>query len=203
MAKLFFRYSAMDAGKTLDLLKVAFNYNDRGQRTLIITSSIDKRAGDNKVKSRIGIDREAISTNINDDLFKLVETENQNQKIACVLIDEIHFFSVKQIDQISDIVDYLNIPVICYGLRSDYCGRVFDSSAHLLAIADTLEELKTICHCGAKATFNMLVQNGKVIKDGVPIVVDDNQLKSKDSFYISVCRKHWKEGNYGNRNIKE
>lgn len=201
MAKLFFRYSAMDAGKTLDLLKVAYNYNDRGQRTLIITSGIDKRAGDNKVKSRIGLDKEAISTNLNDNLFKLVGKENEKQKIACVLIDEIHFFSVEQIDQISDIVDYLNIPVICYGLRSDYCGRVFASSAHLLAIADTLEELKTICHCGSKATFNMLVRNGKVIKDGDPVVVDDNKLKTEDSFYISVCRKHWKEGNFGNPNV--
>jgi thymidine kinase len=202
MAKLFFRYSAMDAGKTLDLLKVAYNYNDRGQRTLIITSSIDRRAGDNKVKSRIGLDSEAISTKVDDNLLKLVETENHLQKIACVLIDEIHFFSVEQINQISDIVDYLSIPVICYGLRSDYCGRVFDSSAHLLAIADTLEELKTICHCGSKATFNMLVQNGKAIKSGTPIIVDDNQLKNKDSFYISVCRKHWKEGNFGSRNTK-
>jgi thymidine kinase len=197
MAKLFFRYSAMGAGKTLDLLKVAYNYNDRGQQALIITSSVDKRAGDNKVKSRIGLDKEAISTNIQDDLFKLIEKENLHKKISCVLIDEIQFFSVDQINQIANVVDILNIPVICYGLRSDYCGRAFASSAHLLVIADTIEELKTICHCGKKATFNMLVQNGKAIKDGTPIIVDDQNLKTKDRFYISVCRKHWKEGDYG------
>lgn len=197
MAKLFFRYSAMDAGKTLDLLKVSYNYNDRGQHTLVITSNIDKRAGNNKVKSRIGFDKEAIGTNQEDNLFELIKAEQAKQKIACVLVDEIHFFSIKQIEQLSDVVDYLNIPVICFGLRSDYCGRAFPSSAYLLAIADSIEELKTICHCGSKATFNMLVHNDKVIKQGDSIVVDDDELKTKHSRYISVCRKHWKENNPG------
>lgn len=197
MAKLFFRYSAMDAGKTLDLLKVAYNYNDRGQHTVIITSSIDKRAGDNKVKSRIGLGQDAISTSHNDNLFELIKQENEKQKIACVLIDEIHFFTISQIDQISDAVDYLKIPVICYGLRSDYRGIAFPSAAHLLAIADTIEELKTICHCGHKATFNMLIQDGNVIKSGESIVVDDDSLKAKNTRFMSVCRLHWKEGNCG------
>jgi len=197
MAKLFFRYSAMDAGKTLDLLKVAYNYNDRGQHTVIITSSIDRRAGDNKVKSRIGLNQEAISTNQQDNIFNLIKRENEKQKIACVLIDEIHFFTAEQIDQISDAVDYLNVPIICYGLRSDYRGVAFPSAAHLLAIADTIEELKTICHCGHKATFNMLIQDGVVIKSGESIVVDDDALKAKNTRFMSVCRKHWKEGNCG------
>lgn len=197
MAKLFFRYSAMDAGKTLDLLKVSFNYNDRGQHTIIINSSIDKRAGENKVKSRIGLDQDAISTTWQDNLFDLIKCENEKRKIACVLIDEIHFFSVEQIDQISDAVDYLNVPVICYGLRTDYRGIAFPTSARLLAIADTLEELKTICHCGHKATFNMLVKDGKAIKIGESIVVDDDLLKAKNTKFMSVCRKHWKEGNCG------
>jgi thymidine kinase len=196
MAKLFFRYSAMDAGKTLDLLKVSYNYNDRGQNTLIITSAIDKRAGLNKVKSRTGFDCDAISTNINDNIYHLIEDYSKKIKISCILIDEIHFFSVEQINQISDVVDYLKIPVICYGLRSDYCGRVFASSAQLLAIADTIEELKTICHCGRKATYNMLVRNGVALKDGEPIVVDDDNLKNNDSKYISVCRLHWKDGKF-------
>lgn len=196
MAKLFFRYSAMDAGKTLDLLKVSYNYNDRGQHTLIITSSIDRRAGDNNVKSRLGLNKEAISTNIDDNLFDLIKRENDKQKIACILIDEIHFFSVEQINQISDCVDYLNLPIICYGLRSDYRGIAFSSAAHLLAIADTIEELKTICHCGKKATFNMLIKNGIVIKTGESIVVDDDKLQKQDTRYMSVCRKHWKEGKW-------
>lgn len=194
MAKLFFRYSAMDAGKTLDLLKVAYNYGDRGQHTLVITSAIDRRAGDNKVKSRIGFDKEAISTTVNDNLFELIKEQNEQQKIACVLIDEIHFFSSEQIIQLSDVVDYLNIPVICYGLRSDYRGEPFPAATTLLAIADTLEEVKTICHCGRKANFNMLVRDGVAVKQGTPVVVDDENLKKIDTKYVSVCRRHWKEG---------
>jgi thymidine kinase len=194
MAKLFFRYSAMDAGKTLDLLKVSYNYKDRGQNTLILTSVIDKRAGLNKVKSRTGFDCEALSTTIDDNIYAVVEQYIKTNQIACILIDEIHFFSIEQINQISDIVDYLKVPVICYGLRSDYCGRAFASSAQLLAIADNIEELKTICHCGRKATYNMLVRNDKAVKEGNPIVVDDDDLKEKASKYISVCRLHWKQG---------
>ncbi len=194
MAKLYFRYSAMDAGKTLDLLKVAYNYEDRGQHTLIVTSAIDKRAGNNKVKSRIGFDKEALSTQIGDNLHDLIHNENQKKKIACVLIDEIHFFSPEQILQLSDVVDFLNIPVICYGLRSDYRGEPFPAASTLLAIADTLEEVKTICHCGRKANFNMLIRNGTVIKSGEQVVVDDDRLKTVDSKYVSVCRKHWKLG---------
>ena len=196
MAKLYFRYSAMDAGKTLDLLKVAYNYRDRGGNAVILTSEIDKRAGMNKVKSRIGLDQDAISIGSQENIFDIVKTMSQMQSISCLLIDEIHFFSIEQINQISDIVDYLNIPVICYGLRSDYCGRTFVSSGHLLAIADTLEELKTICHCGRKATFNMLVKNGSAVKTGAAIVVDDDKLKQDDTKYVSVCRLHWKQGKW-------
>ena len=194
MAKLYFRYSAMDAGKTLDLLKVAYNYEDRGQKTLIITSSVDRRAGDNKVKSRIGINREAISTNAADNLQDLIKAQLITQHIACVLVDEVHFFTPKQIYELSDVADYLKIPVICYGLRSDYRGQPFPAAALLLAIADTLEEVKTICHCGRKANFNMLIQNGVVIKKGNPIIVDDDSLKKVDTRYTSVCRLHWKQG---------
>lgn len=196
MAKLYFRYSAMDAGKTLDLLKVAYNYKEKGQHTLILTSKIDKRAGNNKVLSRIGFDRDAISTGVEDNLFDLIKKENVKEQISCVLIDEINFFSVEQIHQISDVVDSLNIPIICYGLRSDYCGRPFPSSAQLMAIADTIEELKTICHCGRKAISNMLIKNGIAIKEGAAIVVDDENLKADDSKYMSVCRRHWKRGEW-------
>lgn len=194
MAKLFFRYSAMDAGKTLDLLKVAYNYEDRGQHTLVITSAIDRRAGDNKVKSRIGFDKEAVSTTTTDNLYDLINKHNLQQKIACVLVDEVHFFSPEQIVQLSDVVDYLNIPVICYGLRSDYRGQPFPAASILLATADTLEEVKTICHCGRKANFNMLVRDGVAVKEGDQVVVDDENLKKVDTRYVSVCRRHWKEG---------
>ncbi len=196
MAKLYFRYSAMDAGKTLDLLKVAYNYEDRGRKPLVLTSAIDKRAGLNKVKSRIGIDQDAYSLTDQDNIFEFVKDYNQKHKVDCVLIDEIHFFIQAQVWQLSDIADQLDIPVICYGLRTNYLGQPFETAALLLAIADTLEEVKTICHCGKKASFNMMVQNGKAIKEGNPIVVDDDSLKDIDTRYLSVCRKHWKKGEY-------
>ena len=194
MAKLYFRYSAMDAGKTLDLIKVAYNYKDRGQEVLVFTSAIDKRAGMNNIKSRIGLNCDAFSTTIDDNLFELIKEKVSLAKIACILVDEIHFFSVEQIDQLSDVVDFLKVPVICYGLRSDYRGEPFTTAAKLLAIADTLEELKTICHCGHKATYNMLIKNGIAIKEGESVVVDDESLKAIDTRYISVCRLHWKLG---------
>ncbi|MFC4891803.1 thymidine kinase [Pseudofrancisella aestuarii] len=194
MAKLYFRYSSMDAGKTLDLLKVAYNYEDRGRHPLILTSAIDKRAGKNKVKSRIGIDQDAYSLTDQDNIFNFVKEYNQARNIDCILIDEIHFFTPKQVWELSDIVDYLNIPVICYGLRTNYIGQPFETASLLLAIADTLEEVKTICHCGRKASFNMMIKGKEVIKSGNAIVVDDDSLKEVNIRYISVCRKHWKEG---------
>lgn len=196
MAKLYFRYSAMDAGKTLDLLKVAYNYEDRGRKALILTSAVDKRAGLNKVKSRIGIDQDAYFLTDQDDIFDFIKNYNSSTTIDCILIDEIHFFTQDQVWQLSNIVDDLDIPVICYGLRTNYLGQPFETASLLLAIADTLEEVKTICWCGKKASFNMMVQNGKAIKEGNPIVVDDDSLKEIDTKYVSVCRKHWKEGRY-------
>ncbi len=196
MAKLFFRYSAMNAGKTLDLIKVAYNYSDRGQHACILTSNIDKRAGQNKVVSRIGIEQAAISIDDRCDLLALIKDKHQNRHINCILVDEIQFFTVEQIMQLSDIVDYLRIPVICYGLRSDYCGRSFPASAYLLTIADNIEELKTICYCGKKATFNMLLKNNIVIKDGASVVIDNSELKDNNTCFISVCRLHWKSATW-------
>ncbi|MEI6286934.1 MAG: thymidine kinase [Bacillota bacterium] len=192
MAKLYFRYAAMDAGKTLDLLKVAYNYEDRGRKVLIITAGIDDRFGSGKVASRVGIAREALSVFATDNIFEIVK--NHPDKIACVLLDEIQFFTVEQIGQLSDIVDELDIPVICYGLRSDYMGGTFPASAQLMAIADSIEEVKTICHCGHKATMNMLVKNGVAVKQGSQVVVDNDETHEQDIKYVSVCRKHWKEG---------
>ncbi|MEY8701743.1 thymidine kinase, partial [Francisella philomiragia] len=145
---------------------------------------------------RIGIDQDAYSLTAQDNIFEFVRNYNQKYKVDCVLIDEIHFFTQEQVWQLSDIADQLDIPVICYGLRTNYLGQPFDTSALLLAIADTLEEVKTICHCGKKASFNMMVQNGEAIKHGNPIVVDDDSLKDIDIRYVSVCRKHWKKGEY-------
>ena len=194
MAKLYFRYSAMDAGKTLDLLKVAYNYEDRGRKVLIITAGIDNRFGSGKVASRVGLSRDALSVFADDNLLEIVK--HYPEPVACVLLDEIQFFTVEQIQQLSDVVDELDIPVICYGLRSDYRGGTFAASAQLMAIADSIEEVKTVCHCGRKATMNMLVKNGVAVKTGSQFVVDNDDTHEQDIKYISVCRKHWKEGRW-------
>ena len=191
MAKLFFRYSAMNGGKTLDLLKVYYNYEHLNQQVLLLTSSTDTRGVANTIQSRIGISHEAISLQDTDDIMPLIK-----HKYACVLVDEVQFFSTNQIEQLSDIVDFHNIPVICYGLRTNYLGQPFASTAYLMAIADNIEELTTVCFCGSKATFNMLVAHGNVKKSGHPIMVDDKNLKNDNTFYISVCRKHYKLGQY-------
>ena len=187
MAKLFFRYSAMNGGKTLDLLKVCYNYEHLGLKVLILTSSVDTRASINTIKSRAGISHDAISVDANYDLMKLLD-----HNYACILVDEIQFFSCKQIEQLSNIVDFHKIPVICYGLRNNYLGAAFEATSLLMAIADNIEELKTICFCGRKATFNMLVKDGVVQKSGNSILVEDEEFKNKNTKYISVCRLHYK-----------
>ena len=191
MAKLYFRYSAMDAGKSLDLLKVAYNYEDRGRKVRLLTTGCDNRYGSGKVASRIGIKREALSIFAEHNLLDIIK---ERCPLDCVLVDEIHFFTTGQIGQLSDVVDYLNIPVICYGLRTDYMGDTFAASAHLMGIADTIEEVKTICHCGCKATMNMLVKNRQAVKHGSQFIVDNHDTHNQNIQYVSVCRKHWKEG---------
>jgi thymidine kinase len=191
MAKLFFRYSAMNGGKTLDLLKVYYNYEHLGLKVLLLTSALDTRAATNIIQSRAGISHEALSVHPNDDIMQHLKSD-----YACILVDEIQFFSKQQIIQLSDIVDFHNIPVICYGLRGNYLGEAFESTALLMAIADNIEELKTICFCGKKATFNMLLENGCVKKIGNPIMVDDEHLKQENKQYVSVCRMHYKLGQY-------
>lgn len=189
--KLFFRYSAMNGGKTLDLLKVYYNYEHLGLKVLLLTSSVDTRSAANTIQSRAGIGHEAHSVSPDEDLLKYLD-----QDYACILVDEVQFFSRKQILQLGDIVDFHNIPVICYGLRGNYLGEAFESTALLMAIADNIEELKTICFCGRKATFNMLIENGVAQKSGNPIMVDDEGLKESNKKYVSVCRLHYKLGQF-------
>jgi len=187
MAKLYFRYSSMNAGKSLDLLKVAYNYEERGQQVLLLTSNLDDRYGIGKIKSRVGLEKEAViinkDTNIIDIFIKSLKTKN----IKCVLIDEVQFFSKKQIFQISDIVDDYDIPVICYGLRSDFMLEPFEGSKYLMALADNIEELKTICHCGSKAIINTKVINGEIMTKGNQVEIGGNDL------YVSLCRKCYKK----------
>jgi len=186
MASLYFRYSSMNSGKSLDLLKVAFNYEEREQKILLLTSSLDDRYGTNKVKSRIGIERDAYGVSKEENILELFNYKEYD----CVLVDEVQFFSKEQIFQLSDIVDTYNIPVICYGLRSDFKQEPFEGSKYLMTIADKIEELKTICFCGKKATVNARVVDNKIVYDGEQVKIGGNES------YVSVCRKHFKEGKF-------
>ena len=185
MAKLYFRYGAMGSGKTIDLLKVAYNYEERGQKVLIFTSALDNRYDVGKITTRVGLQREAIAINRDFNIYKYIK--DLNQKIDCVLVDEANFLTEKQVYQLSDVVDFLNIPVICYGLRSDFRLKFFEGSHPLMELADKIEEIKTICECGAKATVNMRFVDGKAVTDGDQVFIGGNES------YKAVCRKCYKK----------
>lgn len=185
MAKLYFRYGAMGSGKSIDLLKVAHNYEEKGQKVVIITAGIDDRYGVGKITTRIGLQREAEIFNKDVNIFELVK--NYKYVPDSVLIDEAQFLTKEHVYQISDIVDILDIPVMCYGLRADFRLEFFEGSLHLMEIADKIEEIKTVCECGAKATCNMRMINGKATNRGEQILIGGN-----DS-YKSVCRKCYKK----------
>lgn len=186
MAKFIFRYSAMNSGKSLDLLKTAYNYEERGKSVLILTSALDDRYGKDKVKSRVGIEKPAISINNETNIYEIFK--EQNKKIDCVLIDEAQFLTKEHIFQLSDIVDKEKCHVICYGLRSDFQNEPFEGSKYLMTIADEIDELKTICWCGKKATVNARIVNGKIAYEGEQVQIGGNES------YISLCRKHFKKG---------
>ncbi|OAN18465.1 thymidine kinase [Photobacterium jeanii] len=188
MAQMYFYYSAMNAGKSTTLLQSSFNYRERGMTPVIFTAAIDDRYGKGKVTSRIGLQQEAELFTASDDLLEKVISLDNETKVDCVLVDECQFLSKEQVYQLTEVVDKLNIPVLCYGLRSDFRGELFEGSRYLLSWADKLVELKTICHCGRKA--NMVIrqdETGKAIADGDQVVIGGNDR------YVSVCRKHYKE----------
>ena len=189
MAKLFFYYSAMNAGKTTTLLQSAWNYHERGMRTLIITPRLDNRAGEGVVSSRIGLKSKATVFKADDDLLALVEADiAARDKLDCVLVDEAQFLARPQVWQLSDVVDKLKIPVLCYGLRTDFRGQAFEGSAELLAIADELIEIKTICHTGSKATMVVRVdEQGRAVKAGPQVEIGGNER------YVSVSRAEFKK----------
>ena len=151
MAKLYFYYSAMNAGKTTTLVQSAYNYRERGMNTLVLKPEIDERYSSSIVRSRIGLESDAVSVDAKDDLFLLTEKTNKKNPLSCVLLDEAQFLTKSQVFSLGEIVDRLDIPVLAYGLRSDFRGELFEGSMHLLAWADELVEIKTICHCGKKA----------------------------------------------------
>ncbi|SMY32870.1 Thymidine kinase [Photobacterium malacitanum] len=188
MAQMYFYYSAMNAGKSTTLLQSSFNYRERGMTPIIFTAAIDDRFGKGKVSSRIGLQEDAELFNSTDDLYQKLIQISAAGKIDCVLIDESQFLTKEQVYQLTEVVDKLDIPVLCYGLRTDFLGELFEGSRYLLSWADKLVELKTICHCGRKA--NMVIRQdaaGNAIADGNQVEIGGNDL------YLSVCRAHYKE----------
>ena len=187
MAKLYFYYSAMNAGKSTVLLQSSYNYQERGMRTLVFVPDIDTRSGLGRVRSRIGLEAPAEVLSPTDNLLNRVRHEHTIDPIACVLIDEAQFLTRAQVEQLSDVADVLEIPVLCYGLRTDFQGQLFPGSGALLALADDLTELKTICHCGRKATMNLrLGADGRAVREGAQIEIGGNER------YVAMCRRHYK-----------
>ncbi|MFN7874689.1 MAG: thymidine kinase [Pirellula sp.] len=189
MAKMYFYYSTMNAGKSTILLQSSYNYQERGMRTLVFAPEVDDRFGVGRVSSRIGLQANAIPFSSNANLFRIIQKENETTKVDCVLVDEAQFLSKSQVRQLSDVCDELDIPVLAYGLRTDFQGNLFEGSQFLMAWSDNLNEVKTICHCGRKATMVLrLDANGRPVREGEQIQIGGNEK------YVSVCRKHFKEG---------
>lgn len=193
MAKLYFYYSAMNAGKTTTLLQSSYNYHERGMDTLLFTPAIDDRVASGKIASRIGLTKDAISFDPSFNFFDYIEkTQKTLPKLKCILIDEAQFMAKEQVLQLTQVVDYLKLPVLTYGLRTDFLGEVFEGSRYLLSWADELIEIKTICHCGSKAIMNARFdEQGKITREGEQFVIGGNDR------YIALCRKHYVAGNVG------
>jgi len=188
MAKLYFNYSTMNAGKSTILLQASFNYNERGMDTYLLAADFDHRSGPGQIASRIGIAAKADTFNAKTDLFEKILKRQSASPIACVLLDEAHWLTEPQVWQLARAADDLNVPVMTYGLRVDFRGKLFPGSATLLALADDMREIRTICHCGRKAT--MVVRqdaSGNTLKEGPQIQVGGNDT------YVSLCRRHWRE----------
>ena len=188
MAKLYFYYSAMNAGKSTVLLQSSHNYKERGMRTLMFIPAIDTRAGAGRIESRIGLGADAITLRSAENVLELVRTAHTAVPVACVLVDEAQFLTRKQVEQLTDIADLLQIPVLCYGLRTDFQAQLFPGSAALRALADDRLDLTTICHCGRKATMNLRVADGgKAVTQGAQVEIGGNDR------YMPMCRRHYKE----------
>jgi thymidine kinase len=187
MAKLYFSYAAMNAGKSTMLLQASYNYVERGMRTLLFTSALYAEDGIGVISSRIGISVEAELYEAGTDLFARVKDELEESKVDCVFVDEAQFLTAEQVWQLARVSDRLKVPVMCFGLRTDFQGKLFPGSSELLAIADEIREIRTICYCGAKAT--MVVRqsaDGRVLLEG-------DQVSIEKSVYVSLCRKHWEQ----------
>lgn len=188
MAKLYFNYSTMNAGKSTILLQAAHNYRERGMETYLLTARLDDRVAQGRIGSRIGIGADADMFESDSDLFAMVEAQLIKEAFVCILIDEAQFLSEAQVWQLAQVVDDLKIPVMAYGLRVDFMGQLFPGSAALLALADEMREIRTICHCGKKATMVVRQdENGNTLTAGAQVQIGGNET------YVSLCRRHWRE----------
>jgi len=188
MAKLYFYYSSMNAGKSTALLQSSYNYRERGMNTLVLAPALDSRYGGGKVTSRIGIETDATTFKPGDDLYAVVTECQEAEPLHCVLIDEAQFLTKEQVFQLGEITDKLKVPVLAYGLRTDFQGEPFEGSKYLLAWSDNLKELKAICHCGSKATMVVRFdEGGNAITEGSQVEIGGNDR------YVSMCRKHFRE----------
>jgi thymidine kinase len=188
MAKLYFHYSTMNAGKSTILLQASHNYRERGMQTYLLTAQFDTRAGEGRIASRIGIGEPADTFAPESDMFGKIKDRQAEGPLACVFVDEAQFLTKDQVWQLARAVDDLGVPVMCYGLRVDFRGELFPGSAALLALADEMREVRTICHCGRKAT--MVVRkgpDGQALRDGAQVQIGGNET------YESLCRRHWRE----------
>ncbi len=186
LAKLFFIYSAMNAGKTTHLLQIAHNYEEQEMNVLLLTAAIDTRYGEGVIGSRIGLQRQAHIYTSTSNLLSMILQMHSIEKIDCVLVDECQFLKSDQVDALAEVVDEYKIPVMCFGLRTDFQGNLFEGSHRLLALSDEIREIKTICWCGKKANMVLRIEQGSACANGAQIEIGGN------SRYQSVCRKHWK-----------
>ena len=191
MAQLYYRYSTMNAGKSLALIKVAYNYEERGKHVLTLIPSTDNRYGMGLITSRIGLQREAAIVRDDTNILELFMKENEKRQIDCVLLDECQFLKKHHVQELVEIVDSFDVPVLAYGLKNDFRNELFEGSYYMLVYADKIEEIKTICWCGRKATMVARLHNGQIVKQGKQIVIGGNEM------YVSLCRKHYNDGRMG------
>ncbi len=188
MAKLYFHYSTMNAGKSTILLQASYNYIERGMQTFLVTARLDRRAGEGRIASRIGIGAGAETFTPETDMAALIAARLAEGPRACIFVDEAQFLTPEQVWQLARVVDDLGVPVMCYGLRVDFRGALFPGSATLLALADEMREVRTICHCGKKATMVVRMgPDGRALREGAQVQIGGNET------YVSLCRRHWRE----------
>lgn len=191
MAQLYYRYSTMNAGKSLEIIKVANNYEERNKNVLCLTPAVDDRDDAGMINSRVGLKREAVTVRDDTNIMSLFMRMNGNRQIDCVLVDECQFLKKHHVQELAEIVDSFDVPVLTYGLKNDFKNELFEGAYYLLVYADKIEEIKTICWCGRKATMIARVEDGKIVKQGDQIVIGGNEM------YVSLCRKHYNDGRLG------